>query len=142
MSTIRVPLLGNISTGIPLLVPAADFATFDVSQFIEISANLLPAGTDLRELFALEVRGNGLVDAGLNDCDIVVLRAVQDFADGDIVAVWLPERGEAALTRLYRDGEGYRLQAANAAMRPILIRAGQSLEVKGKVVAMIRTIRD
>lgn len=142
MSTIRVPLLGTIATGMPIAVPATDFALFDDASYIEISADLLPAGVSGSELFALEVRGTGMIEAGLYDCDIVILQPVTTCADGDIVAVWFPDRSETVLTRLYREGEGYRLQPANATFKPILIPAGHPLEVKGKVVAMIRTIRD
>ncbi len=141
MSTIRVPVLGSIATEVPLAMPASDFPV-DGGESIEISVDLLPPEVNPRELFALEVRGSGMIDAGLDDCDVVVLQRVKDWADGDIVAVWLPDRNETVLTRLYREEAGYRLQAANAAARPILIPAGRPLEVEGKVVAMIRTIRD
>ncbi len=141
MPSIRIPLLGSIATGAPLAAPALDFG-MQGGESIEIAAELLPPGADPRELFALEVRGSGMIDAGLDDCDIVVLQRVQEWADGDIVAVWLPDRNETVLTRLYRDAAGYRLQAANATARPILIPAGHPLEVAGKAVAMIRTIHD
>ncbi len=141
MSTIRIPLLGSIATGAPLAAPDAEFP-LDGGESIEIGAELLPAHADPRELFALEVRGSGMIEAGLDDCDVVVLQRVQEWADGDIVAVWLPDRNETVLTRLYREGAGYRLQAANATAQPVLIPAGHPLEVAGKVVAMIRTIHD
>ncbi len=141
MASIRIPLLGSIATSLPLPVPASVFG-IDDGLSVEIAAELLPAHADPRELFALEVRGSGMIDAGLDDCDVVVLQRVQEWADGDIVAVWLPDLNETVLTRLYRDGAGYRLQAANAAARPFFIPAGHALEVAGKVVAMIRTIHD
>ncbi len=142
MPTLRIPLLGRVSTGPPIAVPDSDFLLMDANDSIEISADLLPPGVSPRDLFALELQGSGMVDAGLYECDIVVLQPVASWADGDIVVVWLPDWSSAVLTRLYRDGEGYRLQAANTAMKPILIGAASRLEVKGKVVAMIRTIRD
>jgi SOS-response transcriptional repressor LexA len=133
--------MGQISTGAPMPVPDSDFG-LDGSVYVEISSDLLPPGVDLRVLFALEVIGSGMIDAGLAECDIVVLEPVQEWTDGDIVAVWLPESGETMLARLYRHGQGYRLESANPTVRPVLLSPRTRLEVKGKVVAMVRTIRD
>ena len=60
--------------------------------------------------------------------------------NGDMVAVWLPERDETTLKYFYKEKDGYRLQPANPTMGPIMINSSERLEIKGKVVMVIRNI--
>ncbi len=146
--TIRIPVLGRITTGHPIPIPASDFTYFDPDDSIELSARLLPPHASRRELFALEVQGNGLIDALIQDGDLVVLQPVPrnwsipvaGVDDADIVAVYLPDPNETALAYLYRENDCYRLQPANPSMKPVLIRDTAQLEVKGRVVLVIRRV--
>lgn len=136
----RVPVLGRIQAGEPILVPGSDFNYLDPDESVEIAASLMPPREKGKELFALEVHGNSMVDAMVNDGDIVVMKPAQDARNGDMVAVWLPDRSETTLKYFYKEKDRYRLQPANPTMKPIYVDKGDPLEIKGKVVMVIRKI--
>jgi len=132
---IRVPLLGRIAAGSPIPVPESDFSLFD-GETVELARGVLP---DQEGLYALQVRGDSMIDALVNDGDIVVMKHQQQAADGDMVAVWIKDREETTLKHFYLEGDTVRLQPANPTMRPILVPAG-NVEVQGKVVMVIRQL--
>jgi SOS-response transcriptional repressor LexA len=74
----------------------------------------------------------------INDGDIVVLKPAQDARNGEMVAVWLSDKNETTLKYFYKEKDGYRLQPANPTMKPIMIKKSEPLEIKGKVVMVIR----
>jgi repressor LexA len=90
-------------------------------------------------MFALRVRGTSMIDALIDDGDIVVLRPVTEVQDGDMVAAWLKVEQEATLKRIYRQGKQVRLQPANSTLKPI-VTAASNVEVHGKVVAVLRNL--
>jgi repressor LexA len=138
---IKVPMLGRIVASAPSPVPASDFNYYDAESTIDIARGLLPQKT--ADLFALEVDGDSMVDAMVSDGDIVVMRRVQNNSEarnGDMVAVWLPSRDETTLKYFYKEKDGYRLQPANPTMKPIMINKSEPLEIKGKVVMVIRKV--
>ncbi len=140
---LRVPVMGPIVAGEPIPVPASDFAYYGSEDSLEIATSLLPAPEKDRQLFALEVRGNSMIDAMVNDGDYVIMKPVANNAEvrnGDMVAVWLPSRDETTLKYFYKEKEGYRLQPANPTMGPIMINKEEPLEIKGKVVMVIRKV--
>jgi repressor LexA len=63
-----------------------------------------------------------------------------DVQNGEMVAIWLPARDETTLKYFYKEKDGYRLQPANPTMQPIMIKSTEPLEVKGKVVMVIRKV--
>ena len=136
----RVPMLGRIVAGEPIPIPASDFNYFGAEDFVDIAMSLMPAREKVKELFALEVQGNSMIDAMVNDGDIVVMRATQDAKNGDMVAVWLPDKNETTLKYFYKERDGYRLQPANPSMKPIMLKKDAPLEIKGKVVMVIRKV--
>src|SRR5512142_2387879 len=136
----RVPMLGRIVAGEPIPIPASDFNYFGTEDFVDIAMSLMPAREKGKELFALEVQGNSMIDAMVNDGDIVVMRATQDAKNGDMVAVWLPDRSETTLKYFYKERDGYRLQPANPTFKPIMLKKDAPLEIKGKVVMVIRKV--
>jgi repressor LexA len=138
---IKVPMLGRIVASAPSPVPASDFNYYDAESTIDIARGLLPQKT--ADLFALEVDGDSMVDAMVSDGDIVVMRRVQNNSEarnGDMVAVWLPSRDETTLKYFYKEKDGYRLQPANPTMKAIMINKSEPLEIKGKVVMVIRKV--
>jgi repressor LexA len=138
---LRVPLLGRIVAGEPIPVPSgADFTTFTPEDSVEIATSLMPAKEKGKELFALEVQGDSMIDAMINDGDIVILKPAQDARNGDMVAIWLSDKNETTLKYFYKEKDGYRLQPANPTMKPIMIKKTESLEIKGKVVMVIRKV--
>jgi repressor LexA len=134
-SLIRVPLVGRIVASEPVPVPASDFAIFGADEAIEITPDITDPYDDL---FALEVQGESMVDAMINDGDIVIMRPHEDVQNGDLVAVWLEDREETTLKRIYREDGGIRLQPANPTMKPIFVDDPASVRVQGRVVAVIR----
>jgi len=140
--TFRVPMLGRIAAGLPLpeLEAGVSFMTDNESNAVEIARSLLPAKEKGDNLFALEVKGDSMIDAMINDGDIVVLRPANDARNGEMVAVWLPRDNEATLKYFFREKDRYRLQPANPTMKPIFIKKSEPLEIKGKVVMVIRKI--
>ncbi len=80
-----------------------------------------------------------MIDALVNDGDIVIMESAATAQDGDMVAAWLKREQEATLKRFYRDGPRVRLQPANEAMQPIRTDA-DNVEVQGRVIGAIRAI--
>lgn len=133
---IQVPLLGRIAAGTPIPVPEADFSPFGYDATIELTRDIVK---DANGIYALEVQGNSMIDALINDGDIVLMRHQERVENGELAAVWLPDQEETTLKRFYLEGNQVRLQPANPTMRPMYYPAG-SVEVMGKVVCVIRQL--
>ena len=137
----RVPVLGVIQAGEPIPVPTNDsFGSFTPDDSIEIATSLMPIKEKGKELFALKVQGDSMIDAMVNDGDIVILKPQQDARNGDMVAVWLNDRNETTLKFFFKEKDRFRLQPANPTMEPIFINKNEALEIKGKVVMVIRKV--
>jgi len=139
---LHIPVIGRIGASLPMPVPASDFNYYDAETGVDIARSLLPA-KKVDGLFALEVTGDSMIDAMVNDGDIVIMRKVENNSEaknGEMVAVWLPERDETTLKYFYKEKDGYRLQPANPTMQPIMIKGSEKLEIKGKVVMVIRKV--
>lgn len=132
---LRIPLLGRIAAGYPIPVPGSDFSLFD-GETIELARGLLP---EQEGLYALQVRGDSMIDALVNDGDIVVMAHQQHATNGDMVAVWIKDREETTLKHFYLEGDTVRLQPANPTMQPVRVLAA-NVEVQGKVVMVIRQL--
>ena len=131
---VHVPLVGYIAAGTPLPVPTDEL---EASETLAFPEELLPRRTE--GLFALRVRGTSMIDALIDDGDVVVLRPTTEVRDGDMVAAWLKLEQEATLKRIYRQGSQVRLQPANSQLEPIIVPAS-NVEVHGKVVAVFRNL--
>ncbi|MCX6057893.1 MAG: transcriptional repressor LexA [Chloroflexi bacterium] len=138
---LRVQMLGVIQAGEPIPVPTNDsFSSFTPDDSVEIAASLMPSKEKGKELFALKVQGDSMIDAMVNDGDIIILKPTQEASNGDMVAVWLSERNETTLKFFFKEKDKYRLQPANPTMKPIYVDKKESLEIKGKVVMVIRKV--
>jgi repressor LexA len=131
---INIPIIGQIAAGEPIPVPT-DVMTAEHADTIELGGDVL--GSNTRDLFALRVKGHSMVDALINDGDVVVLRAQQICENGDTVAVWLRSEEETTLKRFYFEGDRVRLQPANVTMEPIFT-APDNVQVQGKLVTVVR----
>lgn len=131
---IRVPLVGRIVASEPVNVPS-DPSVFGEDAAIELTRDIVDIDDDL---FALQVKGDSMVDAMINDGDIVIMRPHHRVQNGDLVAVWLNDREETTLKRIYKEGGRIRLQPANPTMSAIYVDDPATVEVQGKVVAVIR----
>lgn len=138
----NVPVIGRIVAGEPVPVPSSDFSYFDSETGIDIARSLLPPKEKTEDLFALEVQGDSMIDAMVNDGDIVVMRPVTQANNGEMVAVWLSDRDETTLKYFYLEGGRVRLQPANPSMKPIIIDDPAHVQVQGKVVLVIRRLED
>jgi repressor LexA len=134
IETVRIPVLGRIAAGEPMPVPGSDFAILG-DEMIELTRELLPM--DAKGMFALQVRGDSMVDAMIGDGDIVIMQQRQKADNGELVAVWLKDREETTLKRFYLEKGKVRLQPANPTMQAI-IADPKNVEVQGRVVLVIR----
>ncbi len=135
-----IPILGPIVASAPIPMPETDTAYFDPESTVEVARTMLPAREKVSELFALEVRGDSMIDAMINDGDIVIMKAASDARDGEMVAVWLDDNNETTLKYFYRENNRVRLQPANPTMKPIYIDNPKQLRIMGKVVMVIRQV--
>jgi repressor LexA len=134
---VRVPVIGRIAAGEPIPVPSAE--TWDnvaSAETIDLTEGLTRGK---REVYALRVKGISMVDALINDGDIVLMEYTNTAENGELVAVWLKGEREATLKRFYRERDRIRLQPANIEMKPVY--AGpENVEIQGKVIAVIRKL--
>jgi repressor LexA len=133
-SIVRVPLLGNIVASQPIPTVNDGFSVYDEDDAIQISTTMLPGKTD--DLFALRVSGDSMIDAMVNDGDIVIMRQDNTARNGDMVAA-LVGGDTITLKRFYNEGERIRLQPANPTMGPIYVDPGE-VQVQGKVMMVLR----
>ena len=131
---VPVPIIGSIAAGQPIPVPSADTWSADMSDSIEVAPEMVGGRENV---FALRVKGTSMIDALVNDGDVVILEQTAAARDGDMVAAWLVKEQEATLKRIFREGDRVRLQPANETMEPIYTDAG-NVEVQGRVIGSIR----
>jgi len=137
-NTISVPILGTIAAGQPIPVPEAD--TWDIT----ISAETLDVATEMTRgksgVYALRVKGTSMIDALIDDGDIVLMQQTSVADNSEMVAVWLKNESETTLKRFYREPGRVRLQPANVQLDPIYANP-DNVEVQGKVIGVIRRLR-
>jgi len=124
---VRVPIIGEVAGGPPI------FAFEQPIGFVTVNRRTTPHEV----LFALRVRGDSMMGAGILDGDVVVVRQQSTADDGDIVVALLED--EATVKRLRHHGDKIILKPENAAMKPIE-RAPEDVLIQGKVVAVERVI--
>jgi repressor LexA len=127
--TFRVPRLGKIAAGLPISVGDPD-----PDDYIELTRDIV---AEQEGLYALQVSGNSMIDALVNDGDIVILKHQNEARNGEMVAVWLRDRDETTLKRFYRENGHVRLQPANPSMAALIVHPS-AVQVQGRVVAVIR----
>jgi len=130
---ISLPLLGRIAAGDPIPVPGDAVP----EEHLELARGIL---RDEEGIYALQVQGESMIDALVNDGDIVVMKHQKIAENGDMVAVWLRDREETTLKKFYHEGDMVRLQPANPTMEPIYV-IPSNVEVQGKVVMVIRQLQ-
>ena len=139
---ISIPLMGRIVASEPIPLPTSDFNYYDPeSASINIAKSNLSAKDQTRSnLFALEVRGDSMIDAMVNDGDVVIMKPAHEAHNGDMVAVWLEDKDETTLKYFYKEGSRVRLQPANPTMDPIFVDNPSNLRIQGKVVMVVRQL--
>jgi repressor LexA len=125
---LELPLLGRIAAGSPIE------AIEDGASSVAVPGAMI-AGKGKH--YALEVKGESMIDAGINSGDVVIIRETSVCDNGDIVVAQV-EGYEATLKRFRKSGDMVMLEAANPAFETRLLREDQ-VEVQGKLVGLIRT---
>ena len=118
-----VPLVGRVTAGMPVL------AVENIEDYLVLPQSML--GRD--DFFCLRVQGESMIDAGILDGDIAVLRQQDTAENGDIVVVLVED--EATLKRIYYENDRVRLQPENRTMAPIF---ADRVKVLGKLAALVR----
>jgi repressor LexA len=134
---IKVPIIGKIAAGSPIPVPSAD--TWDTNSTAETTDVTEEVTKGKREIYALKVKGTSMIDALINDGDLVLLEHTRTVENGETAAVWLKAEKEATLKKVYRERNRIRLQPANTKMQPIYVDPG-NVEIQGRVIAVIRKV--
>jgi repressor LexA len=124
----ELPLMGRIAAGVPIE------AINDQPPGVAVPGQMLQGQG---RHYALEVKGDSMIEAGINDGDVVVIRETGEAADGDIVVAQI-EGYEATLKRFRRRGDMIVLEAANPAYEPRVLPKG-AVAVQGRLVGLIRT---
>jgi repressor LexA len=137
---LRIPVVGRIFASSPVPVPSSDFSYYDAETMVDVARSLLPGRERGTDLFALEVQGDSMIDAMVNDGDIVIMKAAQEARNGELVAIWLKDKDETTLKYFYLENGRVRLQPANPQMQPIFIEDPSVVEIQGKVVMVIRQV--
>ena len=127
-----IPLAGYIFASAPVLV--GDTPQTATDEVIELTRDMV---SDEGEMFALRVKGDSMIDAMVNDGDIVVMKKVDRARNGEMVAVWLSDRSETTLKHFFLENGRVRLQPANPTMGPIYADPG-NVVVQGKVMLVLR----
>jgi repressor LexA len=135
---LKIPIAGRIFASEPVHLPSSDFA-FDPENMVEVARSMVPR-RDEENLFALEVEGDSMIDAMVNDGDIVIMKRAEEAKNGEMVAVWLDDKDETTLKYFFKEKGHIRLQPANPTMGPIIVDDPRSLRVQGKVVMVIRQL--
>ncbi|HMT22024.1 MAG TPA: transcriptional repressor LexA [Promineifilum sp.] len=131
---VRIPLAGDIVAGRPVTTGNDGFSTYDDDEAIELSYAMLNEKPD--GLFALRVRGESMIDAMVNDGDIVIMKPQYEAKNGEMVAVWL-RNDTTTLKKFYHEGDRIRLQPANPTMEPIYVDP-EDVQVQGRVLMVLR----
>lgn len=131
---VEVPILGSIAAGQPIPVPTSERWGTDSDDSVAVTEDMVRGKSNV---FALRVKGTSMIEDLIDDGDIVFLEPASSVMDGDKVAVWLKDRGEVTLKRIYHDSGRIRLQPANSTMQPIFTDP-ENVEVQGRFVSSFR----
>jgi repressor LexA len=122
---INIPVLGRVAAGEPLL------ATENIERVISISSDMIRT----EDPFALKVKGDSMINAGIMEDDYVIVKQQQTAEQGDIVVALIGD--EATVKRFYKETDHIRLQPENQTMNPIIVK---DVAILGKVIGLFREI--
>lgn len=127
VSTIAVPVIGKVTAGQPIT------AVENIDEYFPLPENL---ASPEENIFMLEVMGDSMIEAGILDGDMVIVRQQQTARNGEIV-VAMTEDDEATVKRFFKEKDFIRLQPENSSLEPIILR---NVTILGKVIGVYRTI--
>ena len=125
MASVRVPIVGRVTAGQPILAEENldGYLCYPMGEGHKCDA----------DLFALRVRGTSMIEAGILDGDIVIVERTQSAENGEIVVALVED--SATVKEFYKENGHYRLQPRNPAMEPILV---EEVSILGKVISSVR----
>ena len=132
----RVPLLGAIAAGEPIPVPTSDTWTTIPEQTLQLTEEVTQGK---KEVYALKVKGISMIDAFVDDGDIVLIQQTSTVEDGEVAVVWLKTEQEVTLKKVYHEAGRIRLQPANREMEPMYYQP-EDVEIQGKVIGILRKL--
>lgn len=127
LSTVMAPIIGKVTAGMPIT------AVENIEDYFPLPASMVGE----EDVFLLTVKGDSMIQAGIHDGDLVIVRKQQTASNGEIV-VAMTEDDEATVKRFYKEAEHIRLQPENSAMEPLRY---QYVTILGKVVGVFRYIK-
>ncbi len=132
----RVPLLGAIAAGKPIPVPTPDTWTTVPEETLQLTEEVTQGKKDV---YALKVKGTSMIDALVDDGDIVLIQPTSQVEDGEMAVVWLKTAQEVTLKKVYHEAGRIRLQPANKEMKPMYYQP-EDIEIQGKVIGVLRKL--
>jgi len=132
--TMSVPVVGTIAAGQPIPMPPETMTLEAYDDVVDVTTNQTRGRGNV---FALRVAGDSMIDALIDDGDIVLMEPTRTCEDGDMVAVWLKDENETTLKKFFREGDRVRLQPMNSRLKPIFTSL-TNVEVQGRVLTAIR----
>jgi repressor LexA len=132
-----VPVIGIIAAGEPIPVPTPD--TWDVAAVSETMGVPFELVGGKEEIYGLRVKGLSMIDALINDGDLVLMQHVSAVENGEMAAVWLKAEKEVTLKKVYVEPTRIRLQPANSQMNPFYTDL-DNVEIQGRVIAVLRQL--
>ena len=127
--SLTVPLVGEVTAGMPM------FAEDNIHEYLPMPKYIVAD----EDSFALRVKGESMIEAGIHDGDFIVVKRQNYAFDGDIVVALIGD-DEATTKTFYLEGKNVRLQPENETMEPLIFPAEQ-VQILGKVTALFRRIR-
>ena len=127
--TAHVPLVGTVAAGMPIL------ATQNIERYIDIP--MFARSLRDKDLFALRVKGESMIEAGILPGDIIVVNRDAEVKNGEIVVALIDD--EATVKTFYQENGHFRLQPENSTMEPIIV---NELAILGKVISVLRFYRE
>lgn len=129
-----------IAAGSPIPVLEDIRMGTDTGDVVEVTGDFLGRRAQhMERLYALRVKGTSMIDALINDGDLVIMESQETAENGQTVAAWLKAEQEATLKRFYLEEGRVRLQPANTTMQPIYTDP-ENVEIRGRVVGVIRRV--
>ena len=128
-STISVPIVGKVAAGEPIL------ATENIEDYMSIGESFFSKDSLKNDNFILKVQGESMIEAGINDGDYIIVSKQDTARNGQIVVAMID--GEATVKTFYKEKDYIRLQPANSAMEPIIVKDCQIID---KVIGLFRKI--
>jgi repressor LexA len=123
------------TAGTPIPVPNSDNWTIPAAETIEVPQDMIGE----KQVFALRVKGQSMIDALIDDGDIVLMETADSAENGEMVAVWLKDREEVTLKKIYVESDRVLLKPANQSLKPIQ-QNPDNVEIQGKVIGVIRKL--